>query len=62
MDYCGSRTDVCDKCLQYIMHKDFAKHHESNCNYPEPKTTAAIQHAAERVVGEEDLYHDYHGR
>ena len=40
-DYCGTRTEPCLKCSQYIMHKDLARHEESNCTYPEPKPKPA---------------------
>ena len=33
-DYCGSRTEPCTKCGQYIRLKDQLKHDESNCTYP----------------------------
>ena len=35
LDYCGSRTEQCSKCLQYIKLKDQTKHEESNCQFPE---------------------------
>ncbi|KAK3585334.1 hypothetical protein CHS0354_004600 [Potamilus streckersoni] len=33
-DYCGSRTEPCVRCGQYIMLKDQIKHEESKCTYP----------------------------
>lgn len=33
-DYCGSRTEQCAKCSQFIMLKDQLKHEESNCAFP----------------------------
>lgn len=33
--YCGTRTELCTKCQQYIMHKDLKTHEESNCRLPE---------------------------
>ncbi|KAH9487505.1 hypothetical protein Btru_074463 [Bulinus truncatus] len=37
MDYCGSRTECCALCRQYIMIKDMLWHESSGCTYPEPK-------------------------
>ncbi|KAL4224303.1 TRAF-type zinc finger [Mactra antiquata] len=37
IDYCGSRTEPCTKCGQFIMLKEQIKHDESNCTYPEVK-------------------------
>ena len=36
-DYCGSRTEPCTKCGQYIRLKDQLRHEESNCTYPPVK-------------------------
>ena len=34
-DYCGSRTEKCEKCGEFIMLKNFEKHIESNeCSKP----------------------------
>lgn len=33
--YCGTRTEQCTKCQQYIMYKDRMTHEESNCRLPE---------------------------
>jgi len=30
-DHCGSRTDVCDKCQQYVMLKEMKNHLENMC-------------------------------
>lgn len=35
-DFCGSRTEPCVKCSNYIMLKDQKKHEQSNCKYPAP--------------------------
>ena len=35
--YCGSRTEQCPTCQQYIMLKDMTRHEESMCTFPEPK-------------------------
>ncbi|XP_005108630.1 TRAF-type zinc finger domain-containing protein 1 [Aplysia californica] len=40
-DYCGSRTECCPLCQQYIMLKDMVQHENSGCSYPEPKPAAA---------------------
>ncbi|XP_060584425.1 TRAF-type zinc finger domain-containing protein 1-like [Ruditapes philippinarum] len=37
LDYCGSRTEPCPKCGQFIMLKEQTKHDDSNCTYPEVK-------------------------
>ncbi|BFZ18946.1 hypothetical protein BsWGS_21985 [Bradybaena similaris] len=37
VDYCGSRTECCPLCQQYIMQKDKLRHESSGCTYPEPK-------------------------
>lgn len=37
LDYCGSRTEPCSKCGQFIMLKEQIKHDESNCKFPEVK-------------------------
>jgi len=33
-EFCGSRTDLCNKCQQYIMYKDMQKHEDSDCSFP----------------------------
>ena len=38
--YCGTRTEHCPLCQQYIMIKDFEKHSSSGCTYPERKQNA----------------------
>ncbi|XP_071092778.1 TRAF-type zinc finger domain-containing protein 1-like [Haliotis cracherodii] len=38
-DYCGTRTEPCPKCAQFIMKKDLLQHEASNCDYPAPKPT-----------------------
>lgn len=49
LDYCGTRTEECVKCGQFIMKKDDLKHEESNCTYPIPKpstdNTSSRNHA-----------------
>ncbi|CAL1527905.1 unnamed protein product [Lymnaea stagnalis] len=37
LDYCGSRTECCPLCQQYVMLKDMMRHESSGCTYPEPK-------------------------
>lgn len=34
MDFCGSRTEQCDKCKRYIQIKDRNKHDMTSCSYP----------------------------
>ena len=46
IDFCGSRTEQCPLCQQYIMLKDMTQHETSGCTYPEPKpTTTAPTHS-----------------
>ena len=37
LEYCGSRTEQCPLCGQYIMHKDLQQHEDTVCEYPPPK-------------------------
>lgn len=37
LEYCGTRTEQCPKCAQFIMLKDQMKHNDSNCSFPEVK-------------------------
>lgn len=37
LDFCGSRTEQCFKCKQYVMLKDQVQHENTNCTYPAPK-------------------------
>ncbi|XP_059140016.1 TRAF-type zinc finger domain-containing protein 1-like [Physella acuta] len=37
MEYCGSRTECCHLCKQYVMLKDMLRHESSGCTYPDPK-------------------------
>ena len=37
-DACGSRTESCPKCHQYVMLKDQCRHDDSNCAYPAPQS------------------------
>lgn len=36
--YCGTRTESCLKCGNRIMLRDQARHEESNCTYPAPRS------------------------
>lgn len=38
LEYCGTRTEECHKCGQFIMKKDEARHEDSKCTYPTPKS------------------------
>lgn len=43
LDYCETRTQLCPNCNQYVMQRDWNKHEESACQYPErpsPVTTS----------------------
>lgn len=44
LDYCGSRTEQCPKCGQFIMLKDQTKHDDSNCNFPEAQIKPKSNH------------------
>ena len=46
-DYCGSRTEPCTKCGQYIRLKDLVRHDESNCTYPPVKPANNDRNATE---------------
>ncbi len=35
VEFCGSRTDLCTKCSRYIKLKDFSRHEDSGCAFPE---------------------------
>jgi len=37
--YCGSRTEVCNKCKQPVMLRDVQKHISSKCAHPPPQQT-----------------------
>ena len=39
-DYCGTRTERCPNCSQFIMLKDMDQHEVSLCTYPPPKQPA----------------------
>ena len=39
LNFCGTRTEPCEKCGQFVMHKDLQRHEDSNCTYPQPKST-----------------------
>lgn len=40
LDYCGSRTEQCPKCSQFILFRDQLQHEETDCSYPVPKPTS----------------------
>ncbi|GFO41265.1 traf-type Zinc finger domain-containing protein 1-like protein [Plakobranchus ocellatus] len=44
-DFCGSRTECCPLCQQYVMLKDMSQHENSGCTYPPPKPAAPTQPA-----------------
>ena len=37
VDYCGTRTEPCPTCGQFVMLKDQLQHETSACQYPAPK-------------------------
>ena len=42
MGYCGTRTEQCARCSQFIMHKDQTQHDATQCAYPpQPEVPAA---------------------
>ncbi|CAG5129933.1 unnamed protein product [Candidula unifasciata] len=49
LDYCGSRTECCPLCQQYIMQKDKLRHESSGCTYPEPKSQPADPYRLEEL-------------
>ena len=40
-DYCGSRTEKCEVCGEYIMLKNFDSHNKNDCK---PKSKLKYQH------------------
>ena len=34
VEYCGSRTEKCDKCDRFVQKKDFEEHINTGCQYP----------------------------
>ena len=40
LEFCGTRTEACPRCGNFIMHKDLQRHNSSNCAYPEVKPPA----------------------
>ena len=37
VEYCGSRTDKCEKCNRYVQKKDLEEHLSNDCNFPATK-------------------------
>ncbi|XP_076452734.1 uncharacterized protein LOC143288271 [Babylonia areolata] len=37
LEFCGTRTEACPRCGNFVMHKDLLRHNSSNCTYPEVK-------------------------
>lgn len=50
LDYCGSRTEPCTKCGQYIRLKDQVKHDESNCTFPPVKPANNDRNTADTIL------------
>ncbi|GFS12695.1 TRAF-type zinc finger domain-containing 1 [Elysia marginata] len=42
-DFCGSRTECCPLCQQYVMLKDMRQHENSGCTYPPRKPSPPPQ-------------------
>ena len=41
VEFCGTRTEACPRCGNFIMHKDLPRHNSTNCVYPEVKPPPA---------------------
>lgn len=41
VEFCGTRTEACPRCGNFVMHKDLPRHNNSNCTYPEIKPPAS---------------------
>ena len=55
-NYCGTRTEMCALCSQYIMHKDLQRHEESGCTYPTPKpNNTATESSRQRVPAVDEM-------
>ncbi|KAK0055068.1 TRAF-type zinc finger domain-containing protein 1 [Biomphalaria pfeifferi] len=55
MGYCGTRTECCPLCQQYIMLKDMLRHESSGCTYPEPKPPQQLPQSEPGVYSMEEL-------
>ena len=53
-DVCGSRTERCTKCSQYVMLRDQGRHDDSNCTYPTPRSTNSNNN--HRSFSDDDLF------
>ncbi len=42
IEFCGSRTEKCSKCNQYVKAKDQSKHDSTKCAYP-PQPVQPVQ-------------------
>lgn len=42
LESCGTRTEICDKCKEYVLLKDMTKHLDTNCAYPVNKKSTVI--------------------
>ena len=43
IEFCGSRTEKCLKCNQYIKAKDQSKHESTNCAFPPVQVQPPVQ-------------------
>ena len=55
MEYCGSRTEKCEICSNYIQAKDKQRHDMSNCQFPEQKQKPKEVKPTRRMVNEQYL-------
>ena len=55
VEYCGTRTEKCDKCLRYVQTKDRTRHETSNCEYPTIVKTVSKKSAKELPVKSNSL-------
>jgi len=53
-DVCGSRTERCTKCSQYVMLRDQGRHEDSNCTYPTPRSTNSNNN--HHTMSDDDLF------
>lgn len=50
IEYCGGKTDKCDKCARWIKLSDFTMHHNSGCLLPEaPKSSSSVDDGSDGV-------------
>lgn len=55
IEFCGTRTEACPRCGNFIMHKDLNQHNSSNCTYPETKPPASNTNGFRNHGGGDDF-------